>query len=348
MTDQTVEQSTEGANTSVESGQAAASPGQTLRQAREKRGLSQEEAARKLNFLPFYIPALENDDYSQLHGSTFVKGYLRAYANFLGLSSEDILAAYAEQYQEPDTHHYKVTSVKPLNAPKRRWGKRFFTLFTLLVIAALVALAVNWWQSRTDEPLTLLSSEEVKVETADGTTVIANTGDQEAPNTEQTAPRQTRDKTAPLVERPVKEGANSEAKPQAQSSKEDSSTEANQATESADITEVQAPEVASPVSVVAGTPEDNEASTPEAISAAAPNALIMRFSDKCWLEVRDANDKVIATKVAEKGSSLQVSGAQPYHVKLGYAPGVTLYHQGEKLDISDRIRSNGYAAFTVD
>lgn len=361
MTDQTAEQSTEGANTSVESGQAMASPGQTLRQAREKRGLSQEEAARKLNFLPFYIPALENDDYSQLHGSTFVKGYLRAYANFLGLNSQDILTAYSEQYQEPDTHHYKVSSVKPLNAPKRRWGKRLFILFTLLVIAALMALAVNWWQSRTDEPLSLLSSEEVKVETADGTTVIANLGDQDAQGAEQTAPQVARDKTAPLVERPVKGSQNNDAQdkasPNGEAAPQAHNGQANTAAEHSDITEVQAPQIESPVSVVAGSPENtspsdtaesNSASTPEAASAAAPNALLIRFSDKCWLEVKDANDKILVSKVAEKGSSLQVSGPTPYHIRLGYAPGATLYHQGKKLDISDRIRSNGYATVTVD
>ncbi len=66
-------------------------PGQRLREAREARGLSVADVANTLKFGTRQIEALEADDYRNLQGSTFVRGFVRSYARFLKLAPEPLL-----------------------------------------------------------------------------------------------------------------------------------------------------------------------------------------------------------------------------------------------------------------
>ena len=56
------------------------SPGQVLASRREEWGLTTQEVAENLNLGVDTIEALEADEYENLPGSTFVKGYMRSYA----------------------------------------------------------------------------------------------------------------------------------------------------------------------------------------------------------------------------------------------------------------------------
>jgi len=64
--------------------------GQKLKNAREKKNLSQREVARALNLTSKVIDALEREDYLSLPGPVFVKGYIRSYAEFVNLAESSI------------------------------------------------------------------------------------------------------------------------------------------------------------------------------------------------------------------------------------------------------------------
>ena len=66
----------------------AATPGELLRGARQLYGWSVEEVADELNLLPYIVQALENDDYDQLAGWTYVVGYLRSYGKLVSVNVE--------------------------------------------------------------------------------------------------------------------------------------------------------------------------------------------------------------------------------------------------------------------
>jgi len=68
-----------------------ATPGQLLRGARQLYGWSVEEVADELNLLPYIIQALENDDYDQLAGWTYVVGYLRSYGKLVSVNVESAI-----------------------------------------------------------------------------------------------------------------------------------------------------------------------------------------------------------------------------------------------------------------
>ena len=68
-----------------------ATPGELLRGARQLNGWSVEEVAVELNLLPYIIQTLENDDYDQLAGWTYVVGYLRSYGNLVSVNVESAI-----------------------------------------------------------------------------------------------------------------------------------------------------------------------------------------------------------------------------------------------------------------
>lgn len=69
-----------------------APPGSVLADARQAKGLSVRDVASAMNMMPFQIEALEANDFAKFNSELFVKGYIRRYADLLGLSAEPLLA----------------------------------------------------------------------------------------------------------------------------------------------------------------------------------------------------------------------------------------------------------------
>lgn len=69
----------------------APSLGEILRTARlEKTSSSIEEIASEIRIRPHLLQALENDDYDAFPGFVYAMGFLRAYANYLGLNAVEL------------------------------------------------------------------------------------------------------------------------------------------------------------------------------------------------------------------------------------------------------------------
>ena len=75
--------------------------GAALRKAREKRGLTLDEAGRDTKLGTDQLLALEEERFDELLGDVYVRGSLRTYAQYLGLSGDKVVAAYAERVAEP-------------------------------------------------------------------------------------------------------------------------------------------------------------------------------------------------------------------------------------------------------
>lgn len=68
----------------------AATPGETLRVARQLAGLSQEDIAGKLKLSPRQIAAIESGDWSALPERTFTRGFMRNYARLVGVDPDSL------------------------------------------------------------------------------------------------------------------------------------------------------------------------------------------------------------------------------------------------------------------
>lgn len=118
-------------------------PGTRLRREREQAGLTEQEAAERLNLDVSVIVALERNDFGALGAAVFARGHLRRYAAQLGLPEEDVLEAY-----ERSRGHLELPSLVPRsreamqsmrerNEPRRSWLAGSLGLF--LVAAGIVA-----------------------------------------------------------------------------------------------------------------------------------------------------------------------------------------------------------------
>src|SRR5438132_9726452 len=68
--------------------------GETLRQARIDKGVTLAEAERSTFVRRRYLEALESDDFGSLPAQVYTRGFIRTYAEYLGLNPETILDLY--------------------------------------------------------------------------------------------------------------------------------------------------------------------------------------------------------------------------------------------------------------
>ncbi len=68
--------------------------GEKLKTAREEKGYSPDQVARDTNIARRFILAMEQEDFSAFPGDTYLLGFLRNYADYLGLDSERLVTLY--------------------------------------------------------------------------------------------------------------------------------------------------------------------------------------------------------------------------------------------------------------
>lgn len=75
--------------------------GERLRREREARGITLEEIAKATKIGSRSLRALEEEDFGKLPGGIFNKGFVRAYAQYLGIDAEDAVADYLAAVGDP-------------------------------------------------------------------------------------------------------------------------------------------------------------------------------------------------------------------------------------------------------
>jgi cytoskeleton protein RodZ len=101
--------------------QVKATAGQLLREARQSLELTIEAVADELRLTPQLISDLENDTPDPRYKPTFVRGYYRAYARYVGLSPALIVERYeAQQMQVQSDSANKFTKAISNVRPSRR------------------------------------------------------------------------------------------------------------------------------------------------------------------------------------------------------------------------------------
>jgi cytoskeleton protein RodZ len=114
--------------------------GELLRKTREEKRLSLEDAEAATKIRSTYLQALEQEQFDQLPGRIYVKGFLKNYARYLGLDAGQVLSL----FQGPPTPGTQATFRPMLDEPLQPLGMRRF--WPLLVAIAVVVLAVaGWW-----------------------------------------------------------------------------------------------------------------------------------------------------------------------------------------------------------
>jgi cytoskeletal protein RodZ len=115
--------------------------GETLRETRMRRriDITEVEAATKIRAK--YLRALENEEWDLLPGPTFVKTFLRTYAEYLELDPRLLVEEYRQRYERPSTQD--LTPFGPgMGAQRRRRRQRSRARFAPLLVVLCVVLAL--------------------------------------------------------------------------------------------------------------------------------------------------------------------------------------------------------------
>jgi len=113
--------------------------GNSLREARERQGLGYPEIELATKIRAKYIRALEEEDFTSIPGDAYIRGFLRTYAEYLGLDGDVYVDEYASRF---------ITSWRdelPPRPERRRIRTREHHLerrAVLLVLAGIVLVAV--------------------------------------------------------------------------------------------------------------------------------------------------------------------------------------------------------------
>ncbi len=312
-------------------------PGPKLALARQDLGLTHEDVAKRLHLAERQIAALEADDYDSLPGPTYVRGYLRSYAELVGLSSGPILEAYAHIPVKPN-----AASLSSL-APKEEVTihHRHVQLATYAVVAIMIALAASWWQGR--EPAKTTAN------TPGAASPQSSTPAQLAPDT----------LSAPVTRTLPTPGAQFDAARARM-------TEPTEMTpEPVPAPVLKKPALNQPGIAVATRPRAVAAARAEpavvapapasttvpaahtALSAAGPRArLVLQTSQDSWVDVRDAYDNKLLYETVPAGRVITLDGSAPLSVFLGNVDGVKVEFDGKPFDASPYKRGQ-IARFTL-
>ena len=286
--------------------------GQALAQARKNKGLTLEDVSARLKISPSYLQAIESCEFDQLPGTAFVRGYLRSYARLVELDEKKTLALYGETVQA-DEQVARLLQEKPLDHHGVPGGKWLATA-SLVLLAAFVVGSVYWWNGE--------AASETSAPVAAATSVPAPVQLEESISQDLEAAVEAEEPA--VTEEQVEELA-----------------------ESVPVNQPVTVQTAAPaVTVAAPASATNVA---PAATSSAQDKLVVRFSDECWVEVQDAQGKVLFADLKPANSELTLSGDGPLNIKFGNVDSVAeVVFNGKPVTQEIPASSRGIGRLTLD
>ncbi|WP_422102726.1 RodZ domain-containing protein [Vreelandella sp.] len=318
-------------NDSVTTAHSTATPGELLSRQRESLGVPLSDAARALNLRPAVVDGLEKDNYEEIPVAAYRRGYLRAYAKYLGMDDRTVLDAYQARHGVSDNER-KIAPVS-VSKPPSKMGAWLFKLVTVLVIVGLIAVTVAWWQSRGgSEPPSIGSSPAMEENEATDAEPAQEPMPAIAPE-----PAVTEELTNDDASEPTDNVSSAPAAASNEPAVSEGDTEAAQTIDADTATEV----------ADAAAVETEEEVAETAPAAATPNLLELTFNEQSWTEIFDANNQRVFVGLQTPGTTASVEGEPPFRLTIGNATGVELRYQGEVVNLAQRAGANNVARFTL-
>ena len=98
--------------------------GDTLREAREKQGLTYKDIEKGTSIRALYIEYIEKGEYDELPGDVYTKGFIRSYANFLKLDANALVQAFTAERHKGAAPAAQQKPAAPKAAPEKPQAKK--------------------------------------------------------------------------------------------------------------------------------------------------------------------------------------------------------------------------------
>lgn len=286
--------------------------GQLLKQERERRKLSLEQAAQQLNLKAEVLQSIEADQPDKTILPTFMRGYLRAYARFLKIPEQQLLNRFEQ------AHQVKSAPVKAMKTFSNRQAKqqtetRFMWLTYVIVAILLASLAAWLWQGARD-----FTSVSESTEPAVNTTLVID----ETPVEQQPVPLVVEQTSQATAINPQEALPASEEQPPA-------------------VTPESSSTLAGTLVAIDSNAESFGDSTDSGL-----DRLKMTFTDNCWIDVLDGNGERIAYGTKQAGYVMELNAKGPFTITLG-SPGVVTIDINQKPFDMSGFPGGRVAKFTL-
>ena len=309
-----------------------------LKIAREKLGLSIEEVAQKLHISCTYVEGIETSNTARLPEATFARGYIRNYAKLVKVDGKAMVEAFDQiagiPREAPPLRG--ISRVKPL----QRSRVSVNVIGAVLLILFMAGSYGVWYYlidvPAADDDTSSLIIEPAPMPVVDEAAIEASLDPLSigVPLSEMTEADIALEATA--LEYAVEEAVaiNNSAVEGVEASTPTAVTtmaqEGGVVNYNAELTKLADAvlETSTPVAKPVRTVELKVAKPVKKIVPAHRNASLLNnvlsitFVDKCWIEVKDANGKIVISAVKNGGDSLMINVLPPARVSLGNVDGV--------------------------
>jgi len=316
--------------------------GHSLKIVRERQGLSLVDVAARTRIRRQHLDAIEGGRFTELPGPIYITGFLRTYAETLGLEPEQVVQNFQS---ESDIARQRKELVFPMPRPEQRTPRLLLVLLALAVAAGAYAVWYRYQETFRS------GAELVKA-------VPGRLADLVPPPTPiMAAPRPAMPPVAPIDATPTTSSATAPAAtaqpaavasvaplsvppPTAPAPAVSQPAPSSQPAAAATVPPAPpVPPVAAPAPVVAATsptPATTPA-TPPATGASTtrfgsdPGRVVIRAEAQSWVQVRGPNNEPLFTRLMAPGETYAVPGREGLTLATGNAGGILLTLDGKAL-----------------
>jgi len=285
--------------------------GPELKVAREKKNVSLGQVAEATRIGHTNLERLEEGRYKELPGGVYNRAFIRAYCEYLGLESKEILARYEEEMTPPSDKPYRAKDkskalreplIKP--HPLAAWG-------VMLLLSAVGLFYSRHWiasvfspyfthppAAKTAEPPASATPPEAKPQPAPATS-ISESATAAAPQGDGSSGFPEKTSAAPVASTPQSAAPSSITPPQ--------------------------PTTREPASATAKPPQTQAADRP-------PGRLRLEVQvvDKCWISVNADGNRALVS-ILEPGNSQVFDADERFFLVIGNAGGIHLKINGKPV-----------------
>jgi cytoskeleton protein RodZ len=281
---------------------ADASAGDILRSAREHYGQSLVDIEKALRIRASQIHAIEKNNYEKLPGRVYVIGFVRSYAEYLGLNPDRMVNLYKSQMSGQSTkqHHF------PAAASESRIPDKYVLATCIVLIVGLVATwSIMHQHSKTQDLKDIPVTQPVKIESKAEAKVENNFSIMQSSQMGPHLPSSPHAIPAKVPESQVTSLA-----PQA------------------DITDASA-------SSIAQIPEQTPAEPQVASAQIAEEkpVISLEIVQDSWVEIRDSSGQKLVSRILKKGEAYTLKDREDLYISIGNAAGVKIALSGQSLGV---------------
>ena len=325
--------------------------GSLLKSCREKNGHDVYEVAEALCLSPAIVKALEEENFDALPEPPYIRGYLRSYAKFAGIDSQEIIDLYEQQRgADPQDleYHFKPNNSN-LNKPAiSSTTLRLGLIGTLLIALAGISMipAVNSWISDTWEGFSKQTAQQNYARKDGNNMQLAETQVEiPAPLPGDEAEKPAKDASTTTTESADQKGESASLTDKTTEQNKEASTDKKE--EGTDQQNKADNDPENNTDNAQDVDKKTEDEKKDATESEGGTKLRFVFKTDVWMRIKDKDKKVVFEGLSPAGTEKELRLQIPITFRIGNAKGIEIYIEGKYFDITNRIKGS-VATFKIN